>query len=99
MDSVTSNQHCVIEFIYVNCQRLQKAAVNGTPSLASIGIFSHTALMRIKYMYSIKHIDIYGITPVCTGRTRPFTVFFNKINAFGTLTGTSRDLQVALSKN
>ena len=54
--------------------------------------------MKIKYMYFIKYIDIYGITPVRTGRTRPLTCIFIKNNAFGTLTGTTKDVQVAPSK-
>ena len=50
-------------------------------------------------MYFIKYSDIYGITPVRTGRTRPITgIFRKKITIFGTLTGTTDVVQVVLSK-
>ena len=49
-------------------------------------------------MYSIEIHSNSGITPVRTGRTRVTICIFIKINAFGTLTGTTDVLQVVPCK-
>ena len=49
-------------------------------------------------MYSIEMHSSNGITPVRTGRTLVTTGIFIKINAFGTLTGTTDVVQVVPCK-
>ena len=49
-------------------------------------------------MYFINTSIFAPKTPIRTGRTRPLTCIFIKITLFGTLTGTTDVVQVALSK-